>query len=377
MWSFLIPGPVRAILERRQIMREVRQIQQDEAWEIARSDANPLHRAKMSLQADDPKSALAYWNELWTRYPEYAATAPDTIEVLLGLRLFDEAETLMRQGQQRFPREGRYAEGYAATAERRRDWDEAIRRWAAVRKKFPGRPAGYMSGAACLREVGRLDDADALIAQAMPKFPKSVACWLESGRIGDARRDWTDAQRRWEELEQRFGHNAGMVGAVRAMMETGRLEEAEATLIPARVKYPIEVSIPVMLAQIAERRGDIPLALERWAVVREKFPRHMQGYVETVRLMRAAGQFGELDAVIQQAIHTFPTDAWPLVEHASLATQQKDWDAAASRWQAVRDAYPDREDGYLRGAEALDGLGNTAGATDLRAEWQERRRSSA
>jgi hypothetical protein len=75
---------------------------------------------------------------------------------------------------------------------------------------------------------------------------------------------------------------------------------------------------------------------------------------------------------LQIGIHNFPHDSWPLYECAMLAHDQSDWPEAVRRWEALRQAYPDRWEGYARGADALVACGRVQEAEELRADQTRR-----
>src|SRR5439155_8682498 len=84
---------------------------------------------------------------------------------------FAGAEMLLREAIERFPSKPGALIDFAALAQRNRDWTEAARRWEAVKERFPELPAGYTGAANVMRELGHFDAADALLAQAVERFP--------------------------------------------------------------------------------------------------------------------------------------------------------------------------------------------------------------
>jgi len=379
MFSVLISG-VRAWRERREAMREMRALDQIELAIMPMDESNPLERAKVSLGVGDLKAANYFWEQASTRYPEYVLLSRDSVNILVGLKRFDEAEALMLAGQKRFPKEGHYAEGYAMVAHRRHDLEEAARRWKVVRKKFPHRSPGFVVGAGCLRELCRFDEADALITHAMEQIPsdmgrngmvpRDMGPALEYCRIGEARGDWTEALRRWEKFSA--VHAACMMGACRALHRIGRSDEAASRLEEARPRFPLEAEIVNQLAAISRDRGDNAEALKWWKFMIERFPLNSTGYLECGRFLQKIGEYADADAVFLAARDRFPDDAWPLTEYAALANARNDWTEAATRWAAVREAFPDREDGYVRGAEAIARSGEQEQAAQLFAEHKRR-----
>jgi tetratricopeptide (TPR) repeat protein len=357
-------------MERRRAFRELRNHQQQEESTLVLDDSNLVNRAKVALAVDDPVTALHCWQEALVRYPRFAKESHNSLDILLGLRRFDEAEALMQEGQKRWSRDPYYAEGYALVAERRGNTEEAIRRWNRVRKKFPGCWMGYVHGAICLRQTGRFEMAEELSKKSVRRFPSIEHTWAASARIAEDRRDWPEAIHRWEILCEKFGHVAGDVGVARGLAELGRIEEAEQRLKEVQGRRPLVHDVAIALARLADKRGDKEEAVLRWADTRRRFPLLPFGYQEGFRHLLAMDRYAEAETILLAAIDRFPTEAWPSVEYASLAHTRQDWTASAARWANVRERWPDRQDSYLRGAEALSALGQQNEAARLKTEHQ-------
>ena len=370
MWSALVPGGFLAWKQRRRALRDLENNQRLEESILGLDDRNPVNRAKVALESDDPVAALKYWNEAIARYPSFAKGSPHALTILLGLKLFDEADALMREGQKRAPRDPYYADGLARVAERRDDTEAAILCWDQVRKKFPTYWRGYVQGAVCLVKVGQLDAAEALIEKAVKRFPGVIHTWIQWASTAGHRHDWSEALRRWEATGEKFRHNEIDLGIAKALEGLGRFEEAETRLRELLLRGRMDTGIAISLARLANLRGDKEEAVRRWEDARRRFPLLPAGYREGIRLLLEMDRPADAETILLAAIDRFPAEPWPRVEYAALANTQQDWTAAEARWAAVRAAWPDRRDGYLRGAEALAGLGRQDEAAQLRAEHQ-------
>jgi len=349
-WPFR-NGPIGAWLARRRVFRELKQFAANEAATLSLDDANPLHRAKVSVDAGDLESACKYLAIARERIPDYVRTSPETVDVLLALGEFADLDALMLAGAKRFPNQRHYLEGYAKSAQRRRDFDEAIKRWAAVRKRFPSSRWGYIGAAGCLRDLNRLDEAEALVQFALRTMPDDLVLLLESAHIAQARKMWDEAYRRWDSLRER--HPQGFVGAALALNELGRADEAEALLANGRFRYPTYPQIATTQAHIAEVTGNTAEALRRWAVVRERFPLERFGYEGAIKLLRKQQEWAKADEIAEQAIRRFPAGDWPLAEYANIARERRDWPEAAKRWAAVLAAFPNKQYAASLQAEAI------------------------
>jgi tetratricopeptide (TPR) repeat protein len=371
-WSSLIPPGLVAWQERRRALRELDTLEQNEALTLASDEGNLVNLAKTALAAGDPRGALQFWEKAKLRHPLFVRQARESLDIMLGLHRFEEAESEMLDGQKRAPGDPHYAEGYALVAERRGDIEEAIRRWTRVRKRFPGRWMGHVHGASCLCRAGDAASAEKLIARAIRLFPNEVRTFLESATIAEHRHEWPTAIRRWELVCEKFRHVHGDVGVARGLEELGRFEAAEQRLKEAQGRHPMVPALAIALARTAGKRGDAEESVRRWAEARRRFPLLPFGYQDGVRQLLAMDRHADAEAILLAAIARFPAEAWPAVEYASVASTRQDWAAAAPRWDEVRSKWPDRQDGYRRGMEALAALERKEEVATLQAEHQRR-----
>ena len=115
----------------------------------------------------------------------------------------------------------------ASESTKRGDWPEAIRRWTEIRERYPANPSGYINGSKALRSAGCLDAAEALVSDAMMRFAGNESIAVEYARVAAARRDWSEALRRWGIVRTRHPERVeGYVGGAEALQSVGRLQEA-------------------------------------------------------------------------------------------------------------------------------------------------------
>jgi predicted Zn-dependent protease len=204
----------------------------DSEWAAAR------HAAIAALRRDW-SGALLRWDAVRARFPDRPVGYIGRGEVLREMDRLDEADEAFGAAMERFPENEWAAMHYAETANRRGDWTEALRRWEFVTAKFPDHADGYVGLAAALREMGRFDEADAVLGQAVVRFTRNQ--WVAIGYAQTAveRHDWAKAASRWDLVLQRFPRQpAGHFGKAAALVEAGKLDEAAAILISAAALFP-------------------------------------------------------------------------------------------------------------------------------------------
>ena len=321
------------------------------------ADAEALLAAAVPQFPHDPGPAIDYawlaharrdWPEALHRWSKVRERFPDQPQGYSGAaathRLageFDLADALLQYAMQRFPHATGLAFDFGWIAQARRDWPEALRRWEAARVRAPDVPAGYIAAAAALRALDRLDEADALLRDAAARFPDDLAVVVEQAWLAQARRDWALAERHWDRARPGLpGEEVVYTGGARAAREQGRVETADALLREAIARFPGRRSPLTEHAWLAQLGRDWPAAVERWAVVRARFPDHGEAYSLAARALLELGRDDEADAVLTAGVARLPSLAEIAADHADLAMRRQDWPEAAQRWEAAVARFP-------------------------------------
>jgi tetratricopeptide (TPR) repeat protein len=276
----------------------------------------------------------------------------------------------MRSGLKLYPSDPSFPIALAQIAHSKEDWKEAIVRWALVRKRFPGVIEGYTQGANALTAVNQLRCANALCIRAMEQFPDAMAGYHEYARLAVREKDWQEALRRWEPLQSVFPYVGGFVGGAQALINLGRYDEADAMLRDAFRQFVNDPSPFIEYARSANARGDIGETLKRWKSLLERFPLYMHGYFYAAEAFERLNQPAEAEAALRAAADRFGTESRPLIELAKLYHFQRlDFPAAADAWATVRKAFPELDEAYRYGAEALERANRHEEALALRAAY--------
>jgi len=90
---------------------------------------------------------------------------------LRALKRFDEADSLLVEGQTRMADPHAMYLDYPRAAEQRGDWEEALRRWRLAYERYPDHWLANAGQISALNALGKLDEAEALGARAAEEFP--------------------------------------------------------------------------------------------------------------------------------------------------------------------------------------------------------------
>lgn len=338
--------------ERRAALRGMKELQSDEEEALMMRTLNPLNMAKENLDRGNDAEAVLQWERARVLMPNISLMSAESLEILLELRRYDEAEELMRLRGQRAPREYIHLIGLARIAEARGDTEAALRRWVVVRDKVREGVDGFLGCGRCLHAMGRLDEAERQFGLAIRRIPGELRALVGRAIISDRRRDWPRSLERWKFMAEECGYAPAYAFVAKTLAELGRIEEAEEYLRQPSMLYPRDLEIILTHANLAQRRGDVGTAAERWTRVRSAVPYFRAGYEEGAKCLAAAGRDTDADTVLRAAIERFPDESWPPVQFARLAHDRRDWREAVARWDAVRQRYPEDGDALALAAEA-------------------------
>ena len=329
--------------------------------------------ARVAEWRGDWPEAARYWEAVHNLLPGHAPAHISRARALIHDGRHDAAETLLEDAAQRFPENFELLLVRAECAAQRRDWPEAALRWEEFRDSFPDRSEGYLGAAQACRELGRPEEAEALVAAACERFPDDVGAHNEYAWLATFRRDWHAALQRWEQVRDRFPeHAGGYTGVAMILRESRRFQEAEAGLIEAIERFPGDPGPRADHARVAEVQADFPKAARRWLEFKERFPEMTLGYIEGARALERAGSRTGADALITEAESRFPSDPNVLSLGAEIAFHRGDHASAIRYGTELRDRFPRNPAGWFHTARALRDSGRTAETEELLADAPDR-----
>ncbi len=202
-----------------------------------------------------------------------------TAFVLMKLRRRGEADRVLKQGLSRSPDNLALLINDALLTTQGGDHVEAFAKWEAIRHKHPDCPSAWKESAASARILSRVEEATAIITEALDRFPSDLKVLEEAAHIADRRRDFADALVLWERLASRSKNNPDYVqGYAYNLVMIGRFAEADATLDRAMRRFPLKRGFLATRGLLAMAREDWDGALAIWERYRKKYPDDQAGW---------------------------------------------------------------------------------------------------
>jgi tetratricopeptide (TPR) repeat protein len=265
--------------------------------------------AQVAYKRGDREATLRFCTALQKRYPDSLKGYALAAAALSELGRSEHAEEMLGRGLVARPQEITLRIEHARLAERRKDWEEAIRRWTIVHETYH-HLAGTAGIASSLARLGRYDEADAVIAGVAHRAGNDVGIRVTSAEIMEHKQDWDEAILRWDVVRVRFPMSAvGYLRASRLLETLGRKTEADAILQDSTARMADNEALFIESAWFAHRNRDWAEAARRWATVRQRFPRCGQAYERGSQALAELGLTAEAEQIRAAAAARFAQPA--------------------------------------------------------------------
>ncbi|WP_424363180.1 tetratricopeptide repeat protein [Methylocystis parvus] len=227
----------------------------------------------------------------------------------------------------------------AERAEKQEEWVKAAFFASDLRKYFPDLETGYRVGAASARNLGRWDEAIAILDEGEQRFPDQAWVSVERARLARSRGDLAEADRLAGALRAYYPDLAAgyEIGAA-TVRELGRIEEAISILGVASDRFPGAPWLKTQLAWTARAQGALDAAISYAEEVRAEFPDDSDGYYSVAVFLRAQNRLCEALDILREAASRFPAKTWFAEEATRLAALIDNREATARLAGRLADA---------------------------------------
>ena len=361
------------LTEAQALLKEAEAAHQDKIW--------MWQEAAALLQATGKTAEAAQqWRRVREALPDQQSGYIGGFQTSLTLGLFEEAEALLREAERRFPPAPLLMSQAATLAQRRGDDREAARYWEAMLAAYPDNEDAYRGCYQICRRLSKFDEADAVLREALDRWPASRWALTEAALLAQARFDFSEADRRWvvaatllpndpdialkhamilsvhyqhadrdwpttmarlQALHHKFPeHVPSWRSHIYALRAQGASREAE-LLAEKRIQdNPNEPDLWLEFAFTAADQDAPEQASERLAEAAKRFPDHPNIQNQFALSLARVLRLDEADRQYQQGLERFPDSADLACGYAAVAASRQDWPEALRRWTKARERFP-------------------------------------
>ena len=303
--------------------------------------------ADLAVRRNDWAEAVRRWETVRGLLPHAPEGYVFGSQALARVGRDADAERLLDEGRLNNPGNLGLATSWAELAARRQEWPTAADRWCAVRQAFPHEMRVQLETARCLAECGRVAETDAVLDDALARFPGALDVWFTWAHLAPRSKPFEEVLSRWARFRELFpGHHAGYVFAAWMMMEQGRTEAAEALASEGVRLLPGSLEIRRVWGDLASRRGDIAAAAERFGDAVRRHPEDRDVTVRYIRALTALARIDDAWAALTEARRRWPKDRALIEQAVDLAEGAGRSDDVFALWQTLA-ADPEADAGLV------------------------------
>jgi tetratricopeptide (TPR) repeat protein len=255
----------------------------------------------------------------------------------------------------------------------RQDWPALLQAAGEAAAAFPGDwEIAYHQGRALL-ELGDFAQAERFLHQCMDRFPALPQFLVLYCYVGSRSLAPPAALERWVAMHGRMPHAPGLnLGLAQAYKAAGRLDEAERFAAEALPRFPGNVALMSLYADLASQRRAWNDAVTRWQAVRALAPDRIDAVIGEIGALRQSDRLAEAEVLAEQALRTHPDHIELNTSYAAIAATRQDWGDAADRLRRLLDLAPDNLPAALGLVGALQRQGRLEEAEQVAATALER-----
>ncbi len=284
-------------------LRSLRALKRFDAMATLLAEAEAALPGRIWLQIETAYLAQARgdWvqaSELWRRLRQDADSLPDGytggVRAALALKRPEEAALVHREAATRFAGTAWLLAQAADLAHANGSLALAAQLWTTLRAAHPDALEGYHGGYRTYRALGRLKDAEAVLVEAVQRFPLDRWALAEYALVAKAAFDFEAAERRWEQAAAALPNDPDIA-----------------------LRHALARSQDVPL-----KRRDWPTTRARLQALNARFPNYALGWLEHVKTLRFMGERGAAEALAQACVRRMPDEPELWLEYARTTTDE-------------------------------------------------------
>ena len=246
------------------------------------------------------------------------------------------------------------------------DPDQAIAAYQTARLNNPDAPETRVLLANLLLSAGRIDEADAIVAEVLQATPENEAALFSRSLVAFARDDGaaqTAALERLIELNPAHADAHAALGELRlAAREYGAAERAFAQSLESNPRNLVAL---IGLGNVRLRQDQLEQAVRTFTRAIEIDADNPFAYADRSRAFIFQAQLDAAESDLDRAIELDPAFAWHRYDRARVRLERNDWDGAIADFDAFLEREPDVFLAYALRGRAWGAAGNlNAAITD-------------
>jgi tetratricopeptide (TPR) repeat protein len=297
------------------LLRELGRLDQAEAAVNAVLEEDPnnfearVGLAHIKRRRGDRHSSLAEFEIATKLNPRHLGLKLEKANDLRELSRLDQAEAVVNAVLAEAPNNFEAHVGLAHIKRRRGDRQGSSVEFEIAAKLNPTHPGLKLEIANDLRELGRLDSAEAVVKDVLGEHPNNFEAHVGMAHIKRRLGDRVNSLVQFEVAAKLNPRHPGLkLEIANDLRELSRLDSAEAVLKDVLKEYPNDYEAHVGMAHLKRRRGDRLGSLAEFEIAAKLNPKHSGIKLEMANDLRELGRMDTAQAVVNDILEEYPNN---------------------------------------------------------------------
>jgi tetratricopeptide (TPR) repeat protein len=280
-----------------------------------------LDLARQARKRGDHHASFEYLQAAIAIDPDQISLKVEAASDLLEVGRLDEAEAALHELLKRSPQHFVALTVLAQVSRKRGDRTASLTYYQTAHSADPSQMFVLLQMGHDLRELGRLDEAEAVLQKLLEHRPQHFDALMALAQVARKRNDRTASLNYYQAAESAADptNTGAYLRLASAYRELGRLDEAEAVLQKLLEHRPQHFDALMALAQVARKRNDRTASLSWLQAALAANPPTVDAKLRLASALRELSNFDTAEQVCRQVLSDTPTQSRVITELGLIA----------------------------------------------------------
>jgi tetratricopeptide (TPR) repeat protein len=217
-----------------------------------------------------------------------------------------------------------------------------------------------------LRELGRLDETEAVLQEVLKQAPHNVSAYIGLAHVARKRGDRAASLASFQAAAAADPNHLGVKLELAGELKDRGLHQEATSIIDAALQLePENVHVRMQRGYLQRHAGNRQAACDEFRHISETRPEFLQAFVEFAIEERALGNTDSAEHVLEQVIQRQPDHLPALMQLAEFARLAGNLETCVDIYQRAIDLHPGSMWLYIHASQSLSDCGEHAAAHEL------------
>jgi tetratricopeptide (TPR) repeat protein len=326
----------------------------------------PLQLAQLARSRGDRATSLKHFRAALAKSPEQVSFKLELASDLRELGQLEEAEAVLQEVLTQAPHNVSAHIGRGHVARKRGDRAASLASFRAAAAADPNHLGVKLELASDLRELGQLEEAEAVLQEVLTQAPHNVSAHIGRGHVARKRGDRAASLASFRAAAAADPNHLGVKLELAGELKDRGLHQEATSVIDAALRLePENVHARMQRGYLQRHAGNRKTARDEFRRISETNPGFLQAFVELAIEERALGYPDAAEQILEQVLQRQPDHLPALMQLAEFTRLAGQLEQCLDVYQRAINFHPGSMWLYIHASQALSDCGEHTAAYEL------------